>query len=50
MRVRYSVSVEALARYSDTVRSIAKCNGNLHYYDMKFLKLRQAADMPCDLI
>ena len=34
MRVRYHPeSAEALAKYSDTVRSIAKCNGNLHYYD-----------------
>ena len=50
VRVKYPESAEALAKYSDTVRSIAKSNGNWHYYDTQFLKLRQATDMPWDLI
>ena len=33
MRVKYPESAEALAKYSDTVSSIAKCNGNWHDYD-----------------
>ena len=42
VRVKYPESAEALAEYSDTVRSIAKSNGNWHYYDAQFRKLRQA--------
>ena len=50
VRVKYPESAEALAKYSDTVHSIAKSNGNWHYYDTQFRKLRQATDMPWDLI
>ena len=48
--VKYPEPAEALAKYSDTVRSIAKSNGYWHYYDTQFRKLRQATDMPWDLI
>ena len=50
VRVKYPESAEALAKYSDAVCSIAKSNGIWHYYDTQLQKLRQATDMPWDLI
>ena len=36
MRVKYPEFAEAVAKNSDKVHSIAKSNGNLHYYDTQF--------------
>lgn len=50
MRIKYPESADALAQYSATVRSIAKSNGNWHYYDTQFRKLRQTTPMAWDVI
>lgn len=49
-RVKYTDSSEALAKYSDTVRFIAKSNGNWHFYDSEFRKLRQSMNLPWGMI
>ena len=50
MRIKYPESAEALAQYSATVRSIAQANGNWHYNDTQFRKLRQTTHMPWEVI
>ena len=50
MPVKYPESCEALAKYLDTVRFIAKSNGNWHFYDTKFRKLRHSMGLPWDMI